>query len=476
MSKTRKKRGATRPSRRIRHLKGGKVLASGGFGCVFSPALKCEGAKQSPANSVTKLMTDKHAIQEYEEIQQIGAKLASIPRSKDYFLVFDASLCRPQKLTQQDLTRFSQTCSALPKNGITQENINQKLDQVLALTLPNGGLPVDDYMYACKSFAKLAHLHGHMVDLLRHGILPMNKKRVYHCDIKDSNILVAEQDNSNILQVRLIDWGLSHHYSPAQDAPFPKSWRNRPLQFNVPCSVVLFTDTFYQKYTDYLANGGTLDGPSLKPFLSDYLKAWMTERGAGHYKFINEIVFKVYSHEVTSVSEKSKPAYIETQVTLPLLIDYLEDVLTHYTKFKSNGDLNLREYLNNVFVHIVDVYGFVSSYYPLLEMLFDHIASLDANGEALFEAVANLFKRYMFAPRHAPYSMPALYKDLEHVGKCLENVARNEPSKGGAQFKGAKRTARMSKTKRRGAMTSVHLFRKKPNVKRFKHPIFLSLK
>ena len=22
---------------------GGKVLASGGFGCVFSPALKCEG-------------------------------------------------------------------------------------------------------------------------------------------------------------------------------------------------------------------------------------------------------------------------------------------------------------------------------------------------------------------------------------------------------------------------------------------------
>ena len=25
--------------------KGGKVLASGGFGCVFSPALKCQGKK-----------------------------------------------------------------------------------------------------------------------------------------------------------------------------------------------------------------------------------------------------------------------------------------------------------------------------------------------------------------------------------------------------------------------------------------------
>jgi hypothetical protein len=50
--------------------KGGKVLASGGFGCVFTPALRCEKTKTRKRNGVSKLMTNKHAIKEYNEIVQ----------------------------------------------------------------------------------------------------------------------------------------------------------------------------------------------------------------------------------------------------------------------------------------------------------------------------------------------------------------------------------------------------------------------
>ena len=32
---------------------GGKVLASGGFGCVFSPALKCEGETKRHAGQIS---------------------------------------------------------------------------------------------------------------------------------------------------------------------------------------------------------------------------------------------------------------------------------------------------------------------------------------------------------------------------------------------------------------------------------------
>ena len=48
----------------IKHKKskGGKVLASGGFGCVFTPALKCEGETKRAIGKVTKLMSEKHAI------------------------------------------------------------------------------------------------------------------------------------------------------------------------------------------------------------------------------------------------------------------------------------------------------------------------------------------------------------------------------------------------------------------------------
>ena len=63
--------------------KGGKVLASGGYGCVFTPALKCEGSKKRDINKVSKLMTDKHATQEYEEIISIKEKLDTIKNYKN---------------------------------------------------------------------------------------------------------------------------------------------------------------------------------------------------------------------------------------------------------------------------------------------------------------------------------------------------------------------------------------------------------
>ena len=34
----------------ISNKNGGKVLASGGFGCIFSPALKCNGSTQRKRN------------------------------------------------------------------------------------------------------------------------------------------------------------------------------------------------------------------------------------------------------------------------------------------------------------------------------------------------------------------------------------------------------------------------------------------
>ena len=60
--------GKTKKYRNI----GGKVIASGGYGCVFNPALKCEGESKRSKDKITKLMTERHATQEYEEINSIA--------------------------------------------------------------------------------------------------------------------------------------------------------------------------------------------------------------------------------------------------------------------------------------------------------------------------------------------------------------------------------------------------------------------
>ena len=215
--------------------------------------------------------------------------------------------------------------------------------------MPNGGIPVDDYIYSQSSIGNLQDFNNRMIELLLYGIVPMNENFVFHSDIKDSNVLVKEEEGN--LLTRLIDWGLSTEYVPFQDEPFPNVWRNRPFQFNVPFSVIIFSDDFVEKYTEFISEGGDYKSyDSLKPFVIDYITFWNKKRGAGHYKFINEIFYLLYSNSLTSVAEENKPKVIETEFAMSTIIDYITYILVKFTKFKSDGKLNLREYLDNVFI------------------------------------------------------------------------------------------------------------------------------
>lgn len=448
-----------------RNNKGGKVIASGGYGCVFDPALKCEGSSKRESKKISKLMTDRHATQEYEEINKIKSKLDSIKNYNDYFLVYDSTLCRPAKLTSADLTAFNDKCTALPKDDITKTNINSKLNEIMSLNLPNGGLPVDDFIYENGGYDKLYNTHVALVNLFKNGIIPMNKKYIYHSDIKDSNVLI---DNSNdSLKARLIDWGLTVEYEPGKSKLFPKNWRNRPLQFNVPFSVVIFTDKFYSQYSEYLKNGGSVDEMSLKPFVIDYLNLWMKERGAGHYKFINEIMFKLYSPLFTSISEKDRPLVIETEITMPIITNYIVDVLVHYTKFKEDGSLNLREYLNDVYIKIVDIWGFINVYYPLLEMFSNNYFKLNENELRIYKKIEYLFNEYLYNPRHESINTDDLLNDLKSLGDAIHIVAY-----------GKKKTTPLASGIRKKTRKNINssIFKRKKVIKKFKNPFFLSLK
>ena len=263
---------------------GGNVLASGGFGCVFDPPLKCKG-KNREKNKISKLLTKKHAINEFNEIKAIKQKLEKIPNYSHYFLVDDYSICYPDKLTEEDLENYEDKCTALPKDNIKKDNINSSLNMMMLINMPNGGVPVDDYIYDDGSFDKLIPLNASLINLLNGGIVPMNARHIFHCDIKDSNVLVKVDRG---VQSKLIDWGLSTIYIPnSTNHKIPKSWTNRPLQYNVPFSTLLFTDLFLEKYSKYLKNGGKKEYVSLKPFVLNYIYLWIKKRGSGHYKLIN---------------------------------------------------------------------------------------------------------------------------------------------------------------------------------------------
>jgi serine/threonine protein kinase len=396
---------------------GGKVIASGGFGCVFSPALICEGKSSRGKNRISKLLTKKHALDEYNEVQKYKNQLNKIPNYEDYFLLNDFEMCKPAKLDKSDLVSFNSKCSALPKDKITQSNINTSLDKVFALNMPNGGLPIDDFILKNNSFKNIVKLNNTLINLLNNGIIPMNENNIYHCDIKDSNILV---DNSSGFKTRLIDWGLSTEYVPNIDQPFPKTWRNRPFQFNVPFSIIIFSDLFFEKYSKYIKQGGELDNVNLKPFIIDYIYLWIKERGKGHYSFINQIMFMLFSNELDNIEEKNKEKIIESEFTLPYICNYIIEILINFTNFREDGTLNLRIYLDTVFIKIVDIWGFIMSYFPIFEALFQNFQNLNKIEMELFETLKNIFIKYLFSPRTKPINVTELTNELKEINKILK--------------------------------------------------------
>jgi hypothetical protein len=420
---------------------GGKVIGSGGFGCVFDPALKCEGSRKREPKKISKLMTNKHAIKEYEKINLIKEKLKDIHNHKKYYLLYDATLCRPGSLTSSDLSNYIGKCKTLEKDGITKEKVNSNLDKLMLLNMPNGGIPLDDYIYSQDSIGNLKNFNNRMIELLLYGIIPMNKKFVFHSDIKDANILVKEEEGK--LLTRLIDWGLAIEYEPFKDNEFPSEWRNRPLQFNVPFSIIIFSDSFIEKYTKYLKDGGKTDPDSLKPFVVDFIHSWIQERGAGHYKFINDIMFMMFSKDLTSISEGSKGEFVETNFTMHYITSYIVAVLEKYTKFKEDGSLNLREYLDNVFINIIDVYGFISSYYPLLELLFENYDKLTDNQMEMLNLLQGIFITYLYSERTEPVDIDDLVSYLENLGKLIDNEYN------GTSASGIKKKKRGKTTKKR---------------------------
>ena len=56
---------------------GGKVIASGGYGCIFRPALKCVD-EQRAKGQISKLMTLKNLDNEYNDIVKFKPFLQQI--------------------------------------------------------------------------------------------------------------------------------------------------------------------------------------------------------------------------------------------------------------------------------------------------------------------------------------------------------------------------------------------------------------
>jgi len=420
---------------------GGNVLTSGGFGCIFEPPLQCELKEQYKntninKNGLSKLMIKKNANSEYRHITKFKTLLSDIKNYQQYFLLDNFSICKPNKLTNSDLKNFKK-CKALTKRGYTKKNINNSLDDLLVINMPNGGINVEEFIDNYFTKNNMIHLNNSLIDLLVNGIIPMNKMNVFHCDIKDSNVLVDKMFNA-----RLIDWGLSIYYPKRIDNAVPHSLYRRPFQFNVPFSVILFNGDFTHLYNIFLKKKSNPDYFSIREFVINYIFVWNEIRGSGHLDAINSIMCKFSEKELVSIEKKKvKKHIIEYDFTYYYIVEYLTKILFEITK---NGQIDLFGYFNNIFIKNVDIWGFTMIYVAFYEKLYNNKNAEDY--KAITEKIKGIVQTFLFAAPNKLINTVLLVDELTKLNNIIQNIDITTKTKNVIKSKGGK-NAKTRKTK-----------------------------
>ncbi len=412
---------------------GGKVIASGGFGCIFDPALKCENTDIATNDQISKLMTVKHATDEFKQIQKYNKILSVIPNYSNYFLLNNFQLCKPTKLTKYDLKGFQKKCKPLKKKGINMKNINQSLDEVLAINMPNGGIDVEKFIEAKLSENYFVHkftssnivrLNNSLIQLLVKGIIPMNKLNVYHCDIKDANVLVKATETD--FETRLIDWGLSFVLDNKL-VGIPRKLYRRPFQFNVPFSSVLFNKDFMMLYNNFLQLNPNPDYFQIREFVINYIFIWNDIRGPGHLSAINDIIKKLTIKDLTAIKKnKIKEHFIEYDFTYYYIVEYLSKILEKYT---NNGNLDLMAYFQNIFLKNIDIWGFTMIYIVFYEHLYKSFNELNQYQMEFITKIKYIIIHFLYESPIDPINVSSLVNELTSLNKVIEKFGIEHASK-----------------------------------------------
>ena len=351
-------------------------------------------------------MRKKYVQSEYRNMKQIETRVKAIPNYQHYFLVGDITTCSPAMLTDQDLEDFNHKCEALTKIDITESNVNDKLDQLSSLNLPYGGVHLSLMWHKLsrerrrKDFSLLVKK---MNELLVHGIRRMNNIGVFHGDVKESNMLY----NPATGYVGLIDWGLSFYGKDRKK--IPRVMKNKPFQYNYPFSLVLFNETFMKSYSAFLRShtpskhvqsaetiSDDMEGVSrvlfphtnvtreeLHDFLKEYVYSWIRRR-KGHIDTIRDVWN-------ASANVKS--------VTKEIIVPYLSEILIAFT---DKSGFQQTEYFTKVFMHNLDVWGFLMAFSPILE-------------KNMFGAqlrVSDIYDIYLLQTATTPINIEALSRDI----------------------------------------------------------------
>jgi predicted SnoaL-like aldol condensation-catalyzing enzyme len=398
-----------------RRNKGGKPVFAGAQGCVFMPSLKC---KDRPHNrndgNISKLGYKEGTETEMSEQEGIMQYIKKIRNHEMYFNT-QASLCEPDALSPADLVGFNNTCKNFDKD-ITASNVNQNLDKLRAINMPNLGEDLKVWMEKYKMDAhRVRQLNDRISDLLVHAIVPMNQLGVMHNDLKSENLMMGKT-------VRVIDWGLAG--IATRQHPIPEHhFMNNPVTYNRLFSTMIVSRTIDELYHKFISQlPAKFEPEQLEPFISDLYKLYQKMAPTGHEYFV--YVFK------TMFKLNTEMATLVLQSTLER---YNARILYHFTH-PTTRKFMMHDYFNKVYRFNTDVWGVMSVFYSMFMLPRDHFIMPDSIYDAMLQQYRTLFRTTVFANGHTRMNVQRIVQQLRKINKTVTVATQNKTVKKMVRF------------------------------------------
>ena len=399
----------------MRVKNGGQVIGAGGYGCVFKPALKCEGSNNR-TTGISKMLSNKDAEVEWKEISNVKSIILKIPNNDKYFLLGDMNICKPNLLSEDDKKNM-EICNSLSRIGLNAKNINNNLSKVKIINMPDGGKDIHEIF--SKNNVKFETLNASLIDLLKNGIIPMNNLGLFHNDLKGENILYKDEHS------RIIDWGLA---SIQKGNKIPSIITDRVIQFNLPYSNILFNNYFKKWYPNVLKMNNIYKN---SPFIMEQLELiainwfelWKQIGGEGHITYINNyIIFPIFANYDVRLKKNEN-------LILLFFSKYIAKILYEFTNFDASMPIfKDEEYYNNVYKHNCDVWGFIMSYSPIIRNnYFRNEVKNSLSLKYYIKNVSNLLLKYCFNSYYSArkININELVNDLENIKTLGYNILDN---------------------------------------------------
>jgi serine/threonine protein kinase len=398
--------GVSPPRGGSRAVEGGKAIASGGYGCVLRPAIRCDGEPSRQEGAISKLLTKDAAVEEMDDIETALEVIRKIPNYEKYFAVTGYRICMPAKLENEDRKKFNEHCSE--PLGLTTKDFNRKrASELRAIISPDLGTDVSKSLkdLLAKPPKDLKRFLGkfNMVaaDFLENGIAQLQKHNYYHSDVKPQNMMTSVNKSSladSFNYIKLIDFGLALPPNANADAV------NSSLLFNFPFTSEFF-DTANARSLNRKINRSIIDGKLSEELLESARHVFFTSMH-GHAPYILEVgqsAFNMTNEEYREYISRVWAAYV-----LAAVKSSIEHMGSKEIRFSREP------YWKVVYRFNLDVWGFLTTF-----LLLASYANRNGKRNIAEVYLDRIVTKFLYNPVYGGKKIP-----INQVSSELRSIAR----------------------------------------------------